>query len=478
MKRHLQKKHYTFMKITPRFIASAIACCVLGLALTPRATAAVSDEDFNALKKMVQDMNQQMQQMQQTHQQDQQKIQQLQQQVGDTQTLATNAVEKADAVAQAQMAPTRNALHNFTMVGDAEIAYAKTYGNNTHNGFFLADFAPIFLFQANDRILFEAGFDVTVNNASSTGNYFHSPANSYTHDNGSETSVSMSFGQLDYLVNDYVTFVGGYMLLPLGTYSERTAGWLNKIPDDPLGVDLLQGAGAGVQLRGGIPIGYSGQSLSYAVYCANGPSSVDGTGNAYTLDSDGNKISNLDLGGNVGIQNDGNNGNLHSSPAGGGRVGWFVPWGSDHKDFEIGVSGQGGSWDDKSSYNWSAGVFDYAVHFGPYIEIKGEYINSWYATADAGNIHTWATWTQAGYKLAGLNLDLPFINDIELIGRYDRENNGLSGDPQLKLQRYTIGYVYYLTNTLLFEGDYEFIDNLGTSQQPSNFMVFQVSYGF
>jgi TolA-binding protein len=174
------------MKITPRFISSAIACGVLGLALAPRANAAVSDEDFNALKEMVQKMNQQLQQMQQTHEQDQHKIQQLQQQLGETQTMATNAVEMAEAVAQAQLTPPRNALHNFTMVGDAEIQYAKAYGNGgTHGGFLLADFAPIFLFQANDRILFEAGFDITVNNNSSSGTFFHDPATGYTHDNGS-----------------------------------------------------------------------------------------------------------------------------------------------------------------------------------------------------------------------------------------------------------------------------------------------------
>lgn len=470
----------TFKHRNTRFLSHAAACFILGLAVAPSVSAAVSDEDFNSLKTMVQQMNQQMEELKKTHDQDQQQIQLLKQQVGDTQVMATNAVEKADAVAQVQATPPRNALHNFTMVGDAEVQYAKTYGNGTHGGFMLADFAPIFLYQANERILFEAGFDVTVNNNFADGNYFHNnvAGGSYTHDSSSSTSLSMSFGQLDYLVNDYVTLVGGYMLLPLGTYSERAAGFLNKIPDDPLGVEMLPGAGAGVQLRGALPIGESGQSFTYAVYCANGPSSVDGTGNAYTLDSGGNKISNLDLGGNVGIQSSGDSGNLHSSPAGGGRIGWFVPWGSDHRDFEIGLSGQAGSWDDKSSYNWSAGVFDYALHFGPNVEIKGEYINSWYATADAGNIHTWATWTQLSYKLAGLNLDLPVISDIELIGRYDRENNGLNGDPQVKLQRYTIGYVYYITNTLLFEGDYEFIDNLGTSAQPSNLLVFQASYGF
>ena len=82
-----------------RILGSAAACFILGLAFTPSASAVVSDEDFNALKSMVQQMNQQMEDLKKTHDQDQQQIQVLKQQVGDTQNLATNAVQKADAVA-------------------------------------------------------------------------------------------------------------------------------------------------------------------------------------------------------------------------------------------------------------------------------------------------------------------------------------------------------------------------------------------
>jgi len=423
-----------------------------------------------------------VQQLQQAHDQDQKQIQTLQQQLGDTQTLATNAVAQASAVAQAQATPPRNALHNFTMVGDAEIQFDKTYGNGTHYGLELADFAPIFLYRANDSILFEAGFDVMLQNgsASGTNSYNGVAGSSYTHDSGSSTSVSLSFAQMDYLVNDHATFVGGYMLVPLGTYSERTAGWLNKIPDDPLGVEFLPGAEAGAQLRGAYAIGASGQMLTYAAYCANGPSSVDGTGNAYTLDSNGNKISNLDLGGNIGIQNNGNNGNLHSAPSGGGRLGWFIPWGGAHKDLELGVSGQTGSWDDAGSYLWSALVLDGALHVGPNVEVKGEYIDTWYNTSDADTIRPWGAWVQAGYKLAGLDLDMPVISDIELIGRVDKENNGLGGGLGAETRRYTLGYVYYITNTLLFEGDYEFIHSCipGSSPLTANQLIFQLSYGF
>jgi hypothetical protein len=52
--------------------------------------------------------------------------------------------------------------HNFQILGDAEFQYAKTAGQN--GSFLLADFAPIFLYRAGDNILFEAGFDTTIQN--------------------------------------------------------------------------------------------------------------------------------------------------------------------------------------------------------------------------------------------------------------------------------------------------------------------------
>jgi hypothetical protein len=370
------------------------------------------------------------------------------------QNLTTNAFEKADSVSQMLSAPAHNALHNFTMVGDAEVQYAKTFGHGTHNGFLLADFAPIFLYRANDNVLFEAGFDMMLQNGME-------PVSG--HDSGSATSVSLSFAQLDYLMNDYMTFVGGYMLLPLGTYSERAAGFFNKIPDDPLGREFLSGACAGVQLRGAFAVGESGQMITYAVYGANGPSSSDGM----------NLAASLDLGGNVGLLNNGNTGNLHSAPSGGGRIGWFYPWAAHH-DLEIGVSGQTGVWDDAGNNYWSAGVLDAALHLDSNFELKGEFINSWYGTSDLGTMHPWAVWAQAGYKLAGLNLDLPVLNDIELMARFDKESDGQG----TRTDRYTVGYVYYLTNTLLFEGDYELLHSRGPNALPANFLVFQLSYGF
>src|ERR1700690_1664146 len=85
------------MKIHSLILGAATAGGAAGLAFVPRAAAAISDEDFNALKSMVQQLNDSVQSLKQEHNQDQQTIQQLREQLGQTQTLATNAVQTARA---------------------------------------------------------------------------------------------------------------------------------------------------------------------------------------------------------------------------------------------------------------------------------------------------------------------------------------------------------------------------------------------
>ena len=429
------------------------------VALPGQASAQVNPDDFNALKDTVQKLSQQVQELmklhdqdQTVHEEDQKRIQGLQRQAGVTLTAVTNVQQKAEEVAKVQSAYAAakggmGALHNFTMVGDAEFQFGKAAGQ--HGTFALADFAPIFLFRANDNVLFEAGFDVMLgNNTDLNGNRAA----------GSSTSVGLSFAQLDYLLNDYVTVVAGDMVLPLGTYSERAAGWLNKIPDDPLARNVLPGSGVGIQLRGSVPVAQSGQMLTYSLYGVNGPSSSDGTANATSLD----------LGGNVGDMQ-----NWHANPSGGGRVGWFYPW-KAHYDIELGLSGQSGQWADAGNRAWTAGVLDAALHLGPYFEAKGEYIYTRQQTDDLATITPRGWWVQAGYKLAGLNLDVPLLHNIEFVSRYDAMNDALG----TKTDRLTAGYVYYFSNTLLFEGAYEFLHSRGPNALPSNAFVLQLSYGF
>jgi hypothetical protein len=312
----------------------------------------------------------------------------------------------------------------------------------------LADFAPIFLYRGGENILFEAGFDFVLQNNAPNGS-------------GYTTTINLSFAQLDYVMCDYSTFVAGNMVLPLGTYSERTAGWLNKFPDDPLGRDLLPGTGVGVQLRGAVPLGEAGKLLNYSVFGVNGPSSADGSGTSTSLD----------LGGNVGLKTDNSVANLHGRPAGGARLALFLPY-KPHYDLELGISGLSSQWDDAGTHLWSAGVIDASLHLGACFEAKGEYVQSRYGSDDLGVIHTQGWWAQAGYKLAGLNLELPGINNLELVGRYDSVHDGLGN----RTRRISVGGVYYITNTLLFEGEYEFVHS-DPSPQPGQ-LILQLSYGF
>ena len=442
----------------------AAAGGVVGMALPPQATAEVSDADFNALKETVQKLSDQVQNLQQsnivqqqTHAQDLQQIQQLQQKLNETQQMATNAEQKIAEAAETQPLPRQpideaTVNHNFMMLGDAEFQYVKTAGQ--HGAFLLADFAPIFLYRGGDNILFEAGFDTTLQNGQNP---------SGDHDSGTTTSFDLSFAQLDYVLNDYVTFAAGDLLLPLGTYSERSAGWLNKIPDDPLAVDLVPGAGVGVELQGAVSVGDAGAFVNYQVYGVNGPSSSGGTGDS----------TNLDLGGNVGLQSDNTVANLHGHPSGGARLGFFLPFPyKPHYDLELGVSGQSGEWDDAGNHLWTAGVLDAAMHLGPNFEAKGEYILTRYGSDDLGLVNQTGWYAQASYKLAGLDLELPLINNTELVGRYDYVRDGLG----TKTRRYTAGFVYYITNTLLFEGDYEFLNSNDPTQADQ--FILQLSLGF
>jgi hypothetical protein len=457
-----------------------VVCCLLAVTfLLAQTASAVDDQQFKAMQDLVNKLaekvdkqDQRINQLEQTHAQDaqaheqdknlhakdQQKIQELEQKVNQTERTVSDVqlhagMEKAIANMAKPVEPLPRVPldegtvnHNFSILGDAEIQYAKMSGQ--HGAFLFADFAPIFLYRGGDNVLFEAGFDFALQN--------NAPGSS-----GANTTINLSFAQLDYLMNDYVTLVAGNMVLPLGTYEERTAGWLNQIPDDPLPRDLLPGSGVGLQLRGAVPFGETGRSVTYSAWGVNGASSADGTGNA----------SALDLGGNVGLRSDNVVANLHSNPSGGARVGYFVPF-KPHYDVEVGLSGQSGEWDDSGHHLWSALVLDASLHIGANFGLKGEYIRTRYGSDDVGTVHPHGWWVQPSYKLAGLNLNWPIINNLELVNRYDRINDGLGTHSE----RYTLGYIYYLSNTLLFEGDYEFVHS--TDPTLKNQLLFQLSYGF
>jgi hypothetical protein len=109
------------------------------------------------------------------------------------------------------------------------------------------------------------------------------------------------------------------------------------------------------------------------------------------------------------------------------------------------------------------------------VEVKGEYMNTWVGTDDHGKIDPDGWWIQAGYKLGGLKLNVPYLDKLEIVGRYDTVDDGLGSHTN----RGTVGGVYYLTNTFWLEADYEWASNHGLSPAaPNNALLFQISYGF
>ena len=131
--------------------------------------------------------------------------------------------------------------------------------------------------------------------------------------------------------------------------------------------------------------------MTYSGFVVNGPGSLDGSGNA----------DQLDLGGNVGLTSNGNFSNLHGGAGEGGRVGLFLPWKPQY-DLEVGVSGMTSPWDNASRRRYNALVADWALHVGPSVEVKGEYMNTWVGTDDEGTHHSaWLVGT------GGIQIDRP-----------------------------------------------------------------------
>lgn len=456
------------MKKTTRLLAVGISAVSLLLLNTPRAEAQTND-DLKVMQETLQKQGQQIQELLKGRAEDQQKIQRLEQLVGETkqkaeqsQQVATDAQQKAEEtqktaaevaarVQTIQSGPSEeaSATRNFLITGMADTIYQKSEGQN--GSFFQAHVAPILLFRANDKTLFETELEMKVASDGST-------------------ELGLEYAQLDYLVNDSLTLIAGRFVLPLGVVREKhDAVWINKLPIMPLpesdATALIPENDIGVQARGAFHIS-DPVIMSYALYGGNGPgSSGDGPGH---FDSTGTTWQPTGNGFNGGSS-------VSGKPNGGGRLALFYPWKANH-DVEFGVSGQTGRGTD--NLMWSAFALDASLHLGPDLEFRGEFINTWEDTTDVGALRRKGWWAQAAYKLAGLNLEWPLINNFEAVFRYGGEKL-----PDGHINEYDLGLIYHVSNTLLLKGAYSFMDGNAFNQESENnkwpnMFTFQVAFGF
>jgi len=114
-------------------------------------------------------------------------------------------------------------------------------------------FAPIFLFQLSDRLMFESEME-------------------FGFEDGT-LETGLEYANIMYVMNDYMTVRAGKFLLPFGTFMERLhPAWINKLSTVPLGFGhdgITPSSGVGVELRGAFAL--QGSKFNYALYSTNGP---------------------------------------------------------------------------------------------------------------------------------------------------------------------------------------------------------------
>jgi opacity protein-like surface antigen len=103
--------------------------------------------------------------------------------------------------------------NNTVISGYGTVGYAyRTQGDNENE--YTASINPIFLFQFQDRILFEAEWEFELEEG--------------------VTETGLEYAQLDWIVSDNLVLVGGKYLIPFGVFGERIhPSWINKLTTAP-----------------------------------------------------------------------------------------------------------------------------------------------------------------------------------------------------------------------------------------------------
>lgn len=155
---------------------------------------------------------------------------------------------------------------NFVATGYGTTGYVyRTDGENENE--FTASFNPIFLYQFQDKILFEAEFEFALQ--------------------GGVTETGLEYAQVDYIANDNLVLVGGKFLLPFGVFGERLhTTWINKFPTSPpifghhvseFGAEPIIPVLSGIGVMARATARPGPVSVTLNGYVTNGPAAEEGT---------------------------------------------------------------------------------------------------------------------------------------------------------------------------------------------------------
>ncbi len=332
------------------------------------------------------------------------------------------------------------------MSGYADVGY--TNNENANDSFSVGRFSPIFHYQYRDLVMLESELEFEVGADGST-------------------EVTLEYLTIDLFLNDYIAFVAGKFLSPIGQFRQNLhPSWINKLPSAPPGFGHDGAAPVsevGMQLRGGFPV--VGVRSNYAIFVGNGPELItEWDGAEFELD---------------GVEAEGKNSDTDNKKVIGGRFA-ILPMPS----LELGLSAAIGKATVTSVEGTGAPAlaneqvrdydvlgFDFAWQMKG-ISVRGEYVKSEVGDATTGASASagadWTTWyTQFAYKF------LP--TKFEAAVRYtDFDSVGTNKDQK----QWVLGVNYLFTNSVIGKVAYEANDGEAGTTANDDRLMFQLAYGF
>lgn len=335
---------------------------------------------------------------------------------------------------------------HMLLAGSASAGYINAENQGSS---FTSKFSPIFLWNINDRLLFEGEVELELSD--------------------SDTETKLEYAQILYSLNDNLTIGAGKFLSPLNVFVERyEPAWINKLPDTPLAVydGILPESELGVQARGGVPV-LEDMKVLYALYVSNGPS--------LNVDSDSAGSLNFD-----------NFNDVNNNKAIGGRIGFLL-----FSNLEVGygleeskTNSADGELTGLNAFLQSADC-DYSLESSDIsgrFNIRGQYAwtevgDAIYSLPDSGSALEFNNNRNGGYlQISYRPTKIEDLKNWELVSRIDHIKTPTNSPESLDENRYALGVDYWLDSRTLVKAAYDFDDQ--KNNPSSNILLFQLATGF
>jgi hypothetical protein len=341
-------------------------------------------------------------------------------------------------------------IQQFDSFPDSRL-YISGYGTAQYQdtgaapGTFGFSFNPIFHFMLTDRLHFDSELEIALEN--------------------NETNIELEIGQIDYLVNDWLTLSAGKFLLPFNVFGPKLhPSWINKLPtlppfyrhgEHPGGfIPVMSDIGA--MASGGFSLFDTQSKLNYALYAANGPATpgldeLAGMDEAVEENSLDFRFENWP--------------DENQSKSVGGRLG-FLPI----PNLEVGASFLTG--ETKGAGRATLFGLDAWYHVDA-LELRAEYARL-ARTASGPDESAYGYYVQAAYRLRSLldrHPSLPtFVGRLEPVVRWGE----VGGFAPLKRRQLALGLDYWLFESVPIKIAYE----LNSGEISGDGFFIQLSYGF